>query len=52
MLRNVVVMFSEKEEYSYRCSQCKCEMAANEAIIDVEIAMVEFKDSIKVLCLF
>jgi len=45
MLRNVVVMFSEKEEYSYRCSQCKCEMAANEAIIDVDvkIAMVEFR---------
>ena len=52
MLRNVVVVFSGKEEYSYRCSQCKCEMAANEAIIDVEIAMVEFKDSMKVLCLF
>ena len=31
------------EEYSYRCSHCNCEMAVNEAIIDVEIAMAEFE---------
>ncbi|MDL1968882.1 MAG: hypothetical protein LWW97_10155 [Deltaproteobacteria bacterium] len=31
------------EEYSYRCSHCKCEMAVNEAIIDVEIAMAKFE---------
>ncbi len=33
------------EEYSYRCSHCNCEMAVNEAIIDVEIAMAEFEGS-------
>ena len=31
------------EEYSYRCSQCNCEMIVNEAIIDVEIGIAEFK---------
>ena len=31
------------EEYSYRCSQCNCEMAVNEAIIDVEIGIAEFE---------
>ncbi len=29
--------------YSYRCSQCNCEMEVNEAIIDVEIAMAKFE---------
>ncbi|MDA3789297.1 MAG: hypothetical protein PF503_12520 [Desulfobacula sp.] len=27
------------EEYSYSCSQCHCEKAVNEAIIDVEIGI-------------
>ena len=31
------------EEYSYRCSQCKYEMAVNEAIVDVEIGMAKFE---------
>ena len=36
-------MSSEKEEYSFVHS-VNVKMAANEAVIDVEIAMVEFKD--------
>ena len=31
------------KEYSYRCSQCECEMLVNEAIIDVEIGIAEFE---------
>ena len=30
------------EEYSYHCSQCRHEMAVNEAIIDVEIYKAQF----------
>ncbi len=35
------------EEYNYRCSQCKCEIWVNEAIIDFELGLADFEGTYK-----